>query len=167
MAKAAPVFRAGDDPEHDLPKTLHSLRPGLPVRIADPRTLRFRELLLEVAPFRGQLQQPLSPVMWALLLHDELLPDQLAENAAQTLLGDVQDGEQLTDGYLRVAADKVDDAVVGAAKTVSRKNRVRLGRKIAVCEKQQLDPIPNLLLGNSVRVGRRIYVRHIDIFRNL
>jgi hypothetical protein len=105
--------------------------------------------------------------MWALLLHDELLPDQLAENAAQTLLGDVQDGEQLTDGYLRVAADKVDDAVVGAAKTVSRKNRVRLGRKIAVCEKQQLDPIPSLLLGNSVRVGRRIYVRHIDIFRNL
>ena len=101
------------------------------------------------------------------LLPDEVLPNQLAKNSAQTLLGDAQDCEELADGDPRVSSDKMDDAMMGAAKTVSRQDRVGLGGEITIGKKQQLDPLPHLLLGYSRRVSRQIYVRHIDLSRNL
>src|SRR5437763_1604485 len=101
------------------------------------------------------------------LLQDELLPNQLAEHAAQALLGDVQDCQQLADGHLRMASDKVDHTVMGAAKTVSRQDGVGLGGEITIGKKQQLDPLPHLLLGDGRRMSREIYVSHIDLSRNL
>ena len=66
-----------------------------------------------------------------------------------------------------MASDKVDDAVMSAAKTVSRENCVGLGGEITIGKEQQLDPLPHLLLGYGMRVRRQIYVRHVDISRNL
>jgi hypothetical protein len=61
----------------------------------------------------------------------------------------------------------MDDAVMGAAKTVSREDRIGLGGKITIGKKQQLDPLPHLFLGDDRRMSRQIYVRHIDLSRNL
>jgi hypothetical protein len=109
----------------------------------------------------------LPAIVRAGLLQDELLPDQLAEDAAQALLGDAQDRQELADGHLRVSSDKMNDAMMGAAKTVSRQDCVGLGGEITIGKKQQLDPLPHLLLGYGRRMSRQIYVRHIDLSRNL
>jgi len=83
------------------------------------------------------------------------------------LLGDAQDRQELADGHLRVSPDKMNDAVMGAAKTVLRQDRVGLGGEITIREKQQLDPLPHLFLGHDRRRSEQIYVRHIDLSRNL
>jgi hypothetical protein len=62
-----------------------------------------------------------------------------------------------------MSSDKMDDAVMGAAETVSRQDRVGLGGEIAIGKKQQLDPLPHLLLGHDRRMSRQNYVRHIDL----
>jgi hypothetical protein len=56
---------------------------------------------------------------------------------------------------------------VGTTKAVSREDRVGLGDEITIGKKQQLDPLPHLFLGHNWRVSRQIYVRHIDLSRNL
>jgi hypothetical protein len=61
----------------------------------------------------------------------------------------------------------MNDAVMGAAETVSREDRVGLGGEITIGKKQQLDPLPHLLLVYGRRMSREIYVRHIDLSRNL
>jgi hypothetical protein len=105
------------------------------VRVSDPCPLRLRQLSLEIPPLWRQFEETLPPIVQTLLLQDELLPNQLAENAAQALFGDPQDCEQLADGDPRVASDKMDDAVMGAAKTVSRQDRVGLRGKITITKK--------------------------------
>jgi hypothetical protein len=47
----------------------------------------------------------------------------------------------------------MDDAVMGAAKTVSCQDRVGLGGEITIGKKQQLDPLPHLL-GYGRRMSR-------------
>jgi hypothetical protein len=137
------------------------------VRVGDPCSLRLRQLSLEIEPLWRQFEETLPPIVRTRLLQYELLPNQLAEDAAQALLGDAQDRQELADGRLRVSSDKMDDAVMGAAKTVSRQDRVGLGGEITIGKKQQLDPLPHLLLGYGRRMSRQIYVRHIDLSRNL
>jgi hypothetical protein len=165
--EAVPVILSSDDPQHDLPETLHGPRSSLAVSVGDPRPLRLRQLSLEIAPLWRQFEETLPPVMRTGLLQDEALPYQLAEDAAQALLGDAQDCQELADGHLRVSSDKVDDAVMGAAKTVPREDRIGLGGEITIGKKQQLDPLPHLFLGDDRRMSRQIYVRHIDLSRNL
>ena len=151
--EAAPVIFAGNDPQHNLSETLGGPRSGLPVGVGDPRPLWLRKSSLEIAPLWRQFEETLPPIVRTRLLQDELLPNQLPENAAQALLGDAQDCEQLADGDLRMASDKVDDAVMGAAKTESRQDRVGLRGKITISEKQQLDPLPHLFLGHCGRMS--------------
>jgi hypothetical protein len=43
---------------------------------------------------------------------------------------------------------------MGAAKTVFRQDGVGLRRKVTIGKKQQLDPLPHLLLGYSRRMSR-------------
>ena len=166
-SEAPPVILSGDDPQHNLPETLHRPRSGFAVGVGDPRALRLRQPSLESASLGRQFEETLPPIMRTGLLPDEVLPNQLAENAAQTLLGDAQDCEELADGDPRVSSDKMDDAMMGAAKTVSRQDRVGLGGEIPIGKKQQLDPLPHLLLVNGRRMSREIYVRHIDLSCNL
>jgi hypothetical protein len=167
VAEAAPVLITGNDLQHDFSETLHGLGSGFPEGVCDSGSLRLRKLSLEITPLRRQVQQTLPPIVRAPLLKDEFLPNQLTENTAQALLRDAQNCEQLADGHLWMASDEVNNAVMSPAKTVSRENCVRLGREITVGKKQQLDPLPDLLLGNGGRIGQQIYVRHVDISRNL
>ena len=75
--------------------------------------------------------------------------------------------KQFADRHLRVTSDEVDDPVMGAAEPVCRKDRVRLGREVAVGEEQQFDPLPHRGVTGKGRVGGMFYVSHIDISRNL
>ena len=66
-----------------------------------------------------------------------------------------------------MAPDKVDDAVVRAAKAVARENRVGLGGEVAISEEQQFDTVPDRILAGGKPAGPQFYVRHIDLSRNL
>ena len=79
------------------------------------------------------------------------MPDQLAKNAVQALLGDAQNAEQLADGHLRMASDEMDHAMMGASKIVLREDLIRFCGEIAIGKVQQLDPLPHLILGRGVR----------------
>jgi hypothetical protein len=109
----------------------------------------------------------LPPIVRTGLLQDKVLSDQLAEDTAQALLGDAQHCKELADGHLRMPSDKMDDAVVGAAKTVLCQDRVGLGGEITIRKKQQLDPLSHLFLADDRRMSRQIYVSHVDLSRNL
>src|ERR1700736_5363227 len=135
-AEAAPVIFSGDDPQHNLPKTLHRPRSGLTVRVGYPCTLRLRQLSLEIAPLWRQFEETYAAIVRAVLLQDEVLSDQLAEDTAQALLGDAQHCKELADGHLRMPSDKMDDTVGGAAKTVWRQNRVRVCGEMTIRHKQ-------------------------------
>jgi hypothetical protein len=95
------------------------------------------------------------------LLHE------LAENAAQALLGDFQNIEQLPNRHPRMAPDEMDDAVMGPPETVLREDRIWLGGEIAIGKEQELDTLPDLVLDRRERRSGGFYVSHIDITRNL
>ncbi len=65
---------------------------------------------------------------------------------AQALLGDAQDAEQLAHAHLRMAADEIDDAMMGAAEAIARQHRVGLGGEVAVGIEQKLDALAELVL---------------------
>src|SRR5262249_27034393 len=153
-----PVALVRDDPEQHFAETPHRLCPGLTIGIGDAGALRLRQLALEFAAPRGQVEQPLPAVTRTRALYDEPLLHELAENAAQALLGDLQNVEKLPDCHLRMAPDKMDDAVMGAPETVLRENRIRLGGKIAIGKKQELDTLPDLVLYRREWQRVRFYV---------
>ena len=57
--------------------------------------------IASASPFGGDVEQPLAAVVGALLLHHIALVDELLEHAAERLLGDLQDVEQLGDLHAR------------------------------------------------------------------
>ena len=153
-SKAASIIFSSDDPQHNFPKTFHGPRSGLTVRVGDPCPLWLRQLSFESASLWRQFEETLPPIVGAGLLQDELLPNQLAKDAAQALFGDAQDGQEFADGHLGVSSDKMNDAVMGAAKTASRQDGVGLGGEITIGKKQQLNPLPHLLLGYGRQMSR-------------
>src|SRR6202030_2528376 len=92
--EAAAVGLVADDAEHDLAEALDRLRAGLAIGLGDALALVLGELPLELDTFVGELEQALAPVAAAGPLHDEALAHQLAEHAAQALLGDAQDDQE-------------------------------------------------------------------------
>src|SRR5216683_2412147 len=122
------------------------------------------ELPLELDALLGELEQALAPVAAAGPLPDEALAHQLAQHAAQALLGDVQDAQQVGHAHLRVAADEINDAVVRAAEAVARQHGVGLGGEIAIGVVEQLDALAQFLLAEEQEIGARFYVSHVDLF---
>ena len=100
-------------------------------------------------------------------LSDKSLVYQFAQHPAQALFRDVQDIQQLTDRHVRVATDKVDYAMMRPPKSVAGQNGIRLSDKVAIGEKQQFDPFPDLVLAGKKWLGPQFYVSHIDLSRNL
>ena len=145
--KTAPVVLVGDDLEQHPAKTLYRLRPGSAIGVGDAGALRLRQLTLELTSLQREVEKPLPPVPGTRSSDDEPLPHELAENAAQALLGDAKNAEQLADRHLWVASDEMDDAMMGAPEIVPREDRVGLCREIAIGKEQQLDPLPYLVLG--------------------
>ena len=117
------------------------------------------------------------PVLRAFFLHHEALIDQLLEHAAERLLGDVEDLQQVGDLHAGIAVDEMQHPVMGAAEGELAEHLVRVADEIAIGEKQQFDDVPDRLRGRRRRrgashralgkgggLGVHIYVSHIDIF---
>src|SRR5260221_3024488 len=160
--EAGLIGGGADDPEHDLAKPLDRLRPGLAVGLGDPRPLVFGELTLELDALGGQAEKALATIALAGTLGDETLLDELAQHAAQALLGDLEDAKQLRHRHFRVPADKINDTMIGATETVSTQYGVRPAGEIAIGVEQQLDALAEFLLAQEERVGSGFYVRHVD-----
>ena len=94
---------------------------------------------------RRDVKQALAAVVRALLLQHVALVDQLLEHAAERLLGDVQDVEQVGDLHARVAVDEMQHPVVGAAEAELEQHLVRVADEIAIGKKQELDDVPDRL----------------------
>src|SRR6185312_4620858 len=162
--EAAAVGLGADDAEHDLAEALDRLGAGLAIGLGDALALVLGELALELDALLGELEQALPAVAAARLLADEALAHELAQDAAQALLGDAQDAEQVGDAHLRMAADEIDDAVMGAAEAVFRQHGVGLGGEVAIGVIEQLDRLAQLLLAEEEQVGAGFYVSHVDLF---
>ncbi len=99
-----------------------------------------------------RVEQSLAAIALAGLLHDPSLIDELFEDAGQALLGDLEDLEQVGHAQRRVAVDEMQHAVMRPTEREFGKHRVRLPRKIAVGEEQQLDEGEEMGIG--ARCGR-------------
>src|SRR6202142_3406304 len=143
----------------------------------DALRLQAGELERQGLALRRHIQETLPPVLRAFLLHHEALIDQLLEHAAERLLGDVEDLQQVGDLHAGIAVDEMQHPVMGAPEGELRKHFVRIADEIAVGEKQQLDDVPDRLgrragRGRTLRqaagwrgdLGVHIYVSHVDIF---
>ena len=126
--------------------------------------LAFAQLPLQRFALGRQVEQALAPIGLAAPLLDEAFANQLAQHPGEGLLGDAQNGEQLADRHAGIAADEVDNAVMGAAEFVAGQNAIRLSGEVAIGEEQQLDALAQLVLTQKKRVHCRFYVSHVDIF---
>jgi len=134
--ETAPVVLVSDDPEQHPAETLYRLRPGLAIGVGDAGALRLRQLTLELASLQREIEKPLPPVPGTRSSDDEPLPHQLAENAAQALLGDTQNAEQFANRHLRMATHEMDDPMMGAPESVLREDRIGLRGEIAIGKEQ-------------------------------
>src|SRR5262249_664127 len=100
-------------------------------------------------------------------LLDKFLPHQMAKNPVQALFGNLKDAEQFAYRHLRMTPDEMNDAMMGAAETKFGQDGVGLCGEITIGEEQQLYPLAQSVLGQKDRLGRRFYVSHIDLSRNV
>ena len=133
---------------------------------ADAADLRRHQPLAQLLALLGEVEQALAAVRLAFLLVDIALVDQFLQHAAQALLGDAQDVEQLLHRHAGVAADEVNHPVMRPAEAELPQDLVRIGHEIAIGEEQQLDQRNRVLVAQSIdaQILGRNYVSHIDIF---
>jgi hypothetical protein len=165
VLEATAIGCVGNDRQQNFAKPRDGSSAGLAVSLGYASALWRRHLAFERATLRRQFEQALAAVVRSRPLGDETLRHQFAQNPAKALLGDAQNAEQLTNRYPRMSSNKMDHAMMRSAESVARQHRVRFGGKVAVREKQQLDPIPDHILVGSKRA--QFYVRHVDLSRNL
>src|SRR6185437_2330348 len=123
----------------------------------------------------GGEKKALAAIVVARLLHDISLVEQLLEDASERLLGDPQHVEEIGDLQAGVAVDKMQHAVMGAAKTECFQFVVGIADEVAIGKKQKLDEVPAQAsdgrrraplarLGAGSRKRARNYVSHVDIY---
>ena len=96
------VAAAGiDHGDQEAARVLVRARAELGKRARDPLGLQAGELHGQRFAFRRGIKKALAAVVLAFLLHDIALVDELLEHAAERLLGDVQDVEQVGDLHAR------------------------------------------------------------------
>ncbi len=105
-----------------------------------------RELERELLTLGRDVKQTLPAVLRAFTLHHVTLVDQLLEDAAERLLGDAKNVEQLGDLHAGIAIDEVQDPVMRTAKAELDQHLVRIADEIAISKEQQLDEIPERLI---------------------
>src|SRR5207237_9061333 len=169
---AGAVVDTGDNAEPHLAEAFDGLRAGLAIGAGNPDALRLGKLAFQFAAALGQFQEPLAAVLRPTMLDDKAAAHELAQDPVEALFCDPQDRQQIADGDVRMAPDKMHDPVVRPPKAVLLKDCVGLGREVAIGEKQQLDALPHLFLAPERRLagdcggrwgGRRFYVSHVDL----
>jgi len=74
-------------------------------------------------------------------LHHITFVDELFEHAAERLLGDLQDIEQVRNFHAGIAVDEMQHAVMGAAEAELGQNLVGIADEVAIGEEQELDEV--------------------------
>ena len=97
-------------------------------------------------------EQALTAVVGSLLLHHVALVDELLEDTAERLLGDLENVEQLGNLHAGIAIDEMQHAVVRAPEAEFREHVVGIAGEIAIGEEQQLDHVP----GGLARAARAL-----------
>src|SRR5262249_24403646 len=142
-------------------------------RARNPFGLQRGELHRQRLALGGHVQEPLAPIVRALLLDHVALVDQKLEHSAERLLGDPPHVEEVGDLHAGIAVDEMQHAVVRAAEPELGQHLVGVADEISVGKEQKLNQVPrrlgalvgNVRLGRGRPEGRHIYVSHIDIFR--
>ena len=80
--------------------------------------LRGDKVVMQLMPFGCQEQKALAPVVNADFLVDIALVDKFTQNARQTLLGNPQYVQKISNAQPGIASDKMQYAVVRASETV-------------------------------------------------
>ncbi len=122
---------------------------------ADARGLQPGKLHRQRFAGGAGIKQPLAAIVGALLLHDIAFIDQLLEHAAERLLGDFQNIEQLGDLHAGIAIDEMQDAMVRAAEAELFQHLVGIADEVAIGEEQKLDEVPAGLARFGGRFDRR------------
>src|SRR5206468_4589213 len=107
----------------------------------EARGLQPRELHRKSFALVGDEQQALAAITLAFFLHDVALVDQLLEHAAERLLGDTQNVEQVGNLHAGIAVHKVQYAVMRAAKAELRQHVIGIADEVSVGKEQKLDEV--------------------------
>src|SRR4051794_15702711 len=102
------------------------VRAELRERARDALGLQAGELHRELLAFRRDEKQPMAPIVGPLLLDDIALVDELLEHAAERLLGDAQDVEQVGHLHARVPVDEMQHPMMRPSKSEFLQNVVRI-----------------------------------------
>src|SRR5690606_28676913 len=124
---------------------------------ADAALLRMEEAQREGAACGGRIEQALAAVDRAGQLLDEAAIDELLEDAAETLLGELEDIEEIGDADAGMPVEEVDDAMMGAAEAVAEKRRVGVGGEVAIGEEEEFDEGDLRAIGGGERHADRPY----------
>jgi hypothetical protein len=105
----------------------------------EPSRLQKRDIQRKSLAARGWKQLALAAVLHAWACLDVVPADQFLEDAIETLLGDFQNVQQFGDGEPRTSRDKMQNAVMCAAKSERSQQMIGIAGKIAIGEEHELD----------------------------
>lgn len=146
--------------------------------------LQVGELQGQSLSFARNVEKPLAAIAGPGALFHVILVDERREYAAERLLRDAENIQQIRDVDARIAVDEVQDPMVGATERERFQHMIGFGDKVPIGEKQQLDQVPGgfrlaILRDIPRRAGRLLrtvgqicsrmretrenYVSHIDI----
>jgi len=89
--------------------------------------------------FLGYQQQSLPAIAGPYLLVDQTVVDQASEDSSETLLGDLERFQQMTNGDAAVGANEIQRTVVGATQVVLFENSIGYIREVSISKEHQLD----------------------------
>ena len=134
-------------------------RPKTGKGTVDALGLQIGEIERQRLAFGRHIKEPLAAILRALALHHIALIDELLEHAAERLLGDLEDVEQLRNLHAGIAIDEMQHPVMGAPEAEFRQYLVGITDEVAIGEEQELDQVVRHRLGGGperriVSVGR-------------
>ena len=110
-------------------------------RQSEPPRLNEGESQRQPLAVRRRVELPAATIEGAGSNLDEVLVDEFSQHAVQALLGDPQYLQKLGDRQPRPPADKIEDAMMGAPKSISFEQPIGVADEIAIGEKEQFDQI--------------------------
>ena len=105
----------------------------------EPLHLDLGKLVGKTRSLCGNIKAALAAVLVSRALDNEVLVDELLQNARESLLGDLQDFEKLSNLQSRVAVNKMQDTMVGASEAILFQDGIGIAGEIAVGEIEELD----------------------------
>ena len=125
----------------------------------------FEQLGFQLDAGGCQAKQALTAVLLADRLSDIVFCLQFAEHAAQRLLGDIEQAEQIRHRHAGLARDEIKCAVMRPSESMRGEQVVRALDQIGIAEIEQFDAAPDFRFAQEQRRGEWVCVSHVDISR--